>query len=51
MKQDSTPRPLTPGEFDEMMQEFDEALAWMKEQLKQKRLAQRPLPASNKTYG
>lgn len=51
MNHDSTPRPLTPSEFDEMMREFDEALAWMEERLKQKRLAQRPLPASNKTEG
>lgn len=51
MNHDSTPRPLTPSEFDEMMREFDEALAWMEEQLKQKRFALRPLPVINETEG
>lgn len=36
MGHDLLSRPLTPQEFDSMMSELDEALAWMIEQLRQR---------------
>ena len=36
MGHDLLPRPLTPQEFDSMMSELDDALAWMIEQLRQR---------------
>ena len=39
MDENSTHRSITPSEFDAMTREFDEALVWMEEQLKQKHLA------------
>lgn len=49
MEHDNVPGPLTSEEFDAMMREMDEALEWMVDQVKRRRIAQASLPSTLET--